>query len=115
MLICKVLESILINNGINFTQKINDGICNISVKGRIDANNADLLLEKLENALQEEQNSILLNMSKVDYLSSIGIRVILKIFKQANEKGGSFSIEHPSEIVKNVLGILALQEMLVKN
>ncbi|MCL2720103.1 MAG: STAS domain-containing protein [Treponema sp.] len=103
------------NTDLNFTQNINDGICIISVKGRIDSNNADLLLSKLEEALEEKQKTILLNMSRVDYLSSIGIRVILKIYKQANEIGSSFSIERPSEIVKNVLGILALQEMLVKN
>jgi hypothetical protein len=39
--------------------------------------------------------------------------VILKIFKQAAENDGSFKIERPSEIVKNVLGMVALKEMLV--
>jgi len=101
------------NESLEFTQKIIDGICKITVKGRIDSNSADELLSKLENTLTDGNKNIVLNMMKVDYLSSVGIRVILKIYKQAGEEGGSFKIEHPSEIVKNVLGMVALNEMLV--
>ena len=98
---------------LQITQSVDDGICTFSAKGRIDSNSADILLVKLENALNEGQKIIILNMSQIEYLSSIGIRVILKIYKQAAELGGSFSISRPSEIVKNVLGMVALQEMLV--
>jgi len=95
------------------TETVGDGICRITAKGRIDANTADMLLDKLENAVNEGQKAIILNMSQIAYLSSVGIRVILKIFKQAEQAGGSFNIERPSEIVKNVLGMVALEEMLV--
>jgi anti-sigma B factor antagonist len=95
-------------------REINEkGICKLYAKGRIDSNSADLLLSELEKALQEEQKAIVLNMSRVEYLSSIGIRVILKIFKQVSETERKFNIEHPSNIVKNVLGMLALKELLV--
>jgi len=101
------------NESLEFTQKITDGICKISIKGRIDSNSADELLAKLENVLSEGQKNIILNMMRVEYLSSVGIRVILKINKQAVEEGGSLKIEHPSQIVKNVLGMVALNDMLV--
>jgi len=95
------------------TENIDEGVYRITAKGRIDANNADSLLFKLENALKDGHKTIILNMSNVEYLSSIGIRVILKIFKQAAEAGGTFNVERPSEIVKNVLGMVALKEMLI--
>jgi len=101
------------DENLQITQSIDDGICTFSVKGRIDSNSADVLLVKLETAVNEGQKTILLNMSQIEYLSSIGIRVILKVYKQAAEAGGAFSITRPSEIVKNVLGMVALQEMLV--
>jgi len=44
----------------------------------VDANSADVLLYKLETALKDGQKTIILNMTQVEYLSSIGIRVILK-------------------------------------
>jgi anti-anti-sigma factor len=95
------------------TNEINEGICRFFVKGRVDSNSADLLLEALEKALEEGQKMILLNMNDVEYLSSIGIRVILKIYKKLSETEGKFNIEQPSNIVKNVLGMLALKEILV--
>ena len=103
----------MIDKGLQITQSVDQGICTFSAKGRIDSNSADFLLVELENAINEGQKVIILNMSQIEYLSSIGIRVILKIYKQAAELGGAFNISRPSEIVKNVLGMVALQEMLV--
>jgi len=98
---------------LKLTENIDSGICRLAAKGRVDSNTADLLLIGLENALNNGHKAIILNMSQVNYLSSIGIRVILKIYKQAVEMGGSFNVERPSEIVRNVLGMVALKEMLV--
>jgi len=103
------------NEELKITENVDNGICHISAKGRVDSNTADTLLEKLEDALNNGQKAIILNMAQVNYLSSIGIRVILKIFKQASENGGSFNIDRPSEIVRNVLGMVALKELLVTN
>ncbi|MCL2758941.1 MAG: STAS domain-containing protein [Treponema sp.] len=104
-----------IDDDLEINQEIKDGICKITAKGRIDSNNADFLLEKLLEIIKEGQKVIILNMAQIEYLSSIGIRVVLKLYKQAMDDGGSFKIESPSKIVKNVLGMVALQEMLVAN
>ena len=90
------------------------GAVKFTLKGRVNAINADSLLYKLETAIKEGHTNIIMNMSQVEYLSSVGIRVILKIYKQTSEKGGTFKIERPSENVKNVLGMVALKEMLVE-
>ncbi|MDR0448022.1 MAG: STAS domain-containing protein [Treponema sp.] len=96
------------------TEEKNPGASKFIVKGRVNVDTADVLLFKLENALKDGQINIILNMAQVEYLSSIGIRVLLKMYKQALEIGGKFNIERPSENVKNVLGMSALDEMLVK-
>jgi anti-anti-sigma factor len=88
------------------------GASRFILKGRVNATSADALLYKLETALKEEQKNIVVNMSQVEYLSSVGIRVILKIYKQAAETGGKFNIERPTENVKNVLGMVALKQLL---
>ena len=97
------------------TENIKDGVCRLIAKGRIDSNSADILLYKLENTLNDGQTAVILDMAQVEYLSSMGIRVILKTYKQLTEAGGTFNIERPSEIVKNVLGMAALKDMLVSN
>jgi anti-sigma B factor antagonist len=83
------------------------------LKGRLNTSSADWFQFRLEEALRGGHKNILLNMSQVEFLSSTGIRVILKIYKQLTEKGGKFGIERPSECVKNVLGMAALKDMLV--
>jgi len=89
------------------------GAARFVLKGRVNAASADSLLFRLEAALKEERKNIVVNMAQVEYLSSVGIRVILKIYKQSMETGGKFKVEHPSEIVKNVLGMVALKELMI--
>jgi len=84
------------------------------VKGRLNTSYAPRLENEIIDALNEGHKHIILDLSSVSYLSSTGIRVILKTFKQANLSGGKLNIEHPSENVKNVLGMAALEEMLLK-
>ena len=95
------------------TEEKTGGVCRFVVKGRVDSNNSDALQSKLENAIREGQTAIILNMTQVEYLSSMGIRVILKIYKQISETGGKFNVERPSRIVKNLLGMVALKEMMI--
>ncbi|MDR2941404.1 MAG: STAS domain-containing protein [Treponema sp.] len=98
---------------LSVTESLDGDVCNLIANGRVDSNSADILKEKLEDVLKAGHKNIILNMSHVKYLSSIGIRVILNIYKQAKEADGSFKIARPSEFVKNVLGMVALKEMLV--
>ena len=95
------------------TEEKAGGICRFILKGRIDSSNSDKLQFTLDNAVKEGEAAITLNMTQVDYLSSMGIRVILKIYKQMSETKGKFNIERPSRIVKNLLGMVALKEMLI--
>ena len=90
-----------------------DGKFKLYAAGRIDANSSAALLETLENTLQSGKKEIILNMTDVKYLSSIGIRALLKTYKDAQAEGISFYIERPSDVVKNILGMAALKDMLL--
>ena len=83
------------------------------LKGRVDSSSSDVLNFKLERALKEEYKKLILNMSQVEYLSSAGIRVILNNYKNAKKAGGKLGIESPTESVRNVLGMTALDELLI--
>ena len=89
-------------NGVRFT-----------IKGRVNSTNVTEIQYKLEKALKDGEKNIIINMFQVNFLSSAGIRVILKTHKDATRVGGYLGIEKPSENVRNVLGMTALNEMLV--
>ena len=89
------------------------GVVEFILKGRVDSFSSDVLNFKLERALNEGEKKLVLNMSQVEYLSSAGIRVILNTYKNAKKAGGKLGIESPSQSVRNVLGMTALDEMLI--
>ena len=93
-------------------EKAQEGV-RLIIKGRIDSNNASILEQKLEDALNKGEKHIILNMSQVEHLRSVGIRIILKAYKNAREAGGKVGIEQPSKNVKKVLAITSLEEMLI--
>ena len=82
------------------------------INGRVNTNNAPELEDKLNEALKAGHQNIILNMLRVDHLSSAGIKVILKAYKEAKSKNGKLGIEGPSENVRNVLGMTALDTLL---
>ncbi|MCL2010472.1 MAG: STAS domain-containing protein [Synergistaceae bacterium] len=89
------------------------GVARFTVIGRVNSKTSPALKNELEDALNSGEVNIVLNMFQVEYLSSDGIRIILKIYKEAEQAGGKLRIEKPSEMVRSVLGMVALNGMLI--
>jgi anti-anti-sigma factor len=69
---------------------------------------------KLKRVLDSGCTHIVINMCFVKSFSSAGIRVVLATYKKLKKVGGKLQIENPSENVKNVIGMVALDELLLK-
>ncbi len=96
------------------TEEQRDGCVKFTLKGPVNTLGANALQYRLDDTLDAGCVNIVANMAQVSYLSSSGIRVLLSTYKKALKQEGQFRIERPSENVKNVLGMTALDEMLVK-
>ena len=96
------------------TQEKNQEGVKLVIQGRMDSNNSVEFERKLAIVLEDGPVDVVLNMSQVEYLCSTGIRVILKAYKNAKAAGYKFGIEAASDCVRNVLGMVALDEMLIK-
>jgi len=93
-------------------EKIPNGVKFI-IHGRINTINADQIQIMLNEAMKEKPGSIVFNMFHVVYMSSAGLKVILKTYKDAKETGITLGIEMPSENVLNILKMTALDGLLV--
>ena len=93
-------------------EKTQEGV-KFFLEGSITSYNADTLQKELESAQKEGIYNILLNMLHVEYLSSTGIKVLVKNFKSAKKAGGRLSIETPSERVRSILEMVALDELMI--
>ena len=96
-------------------QKSQDGdVVRFFVKGRISSTTSFKFGRELNAALSMGQNNMILDMSEVEFLSSLGIRSILSAYKQTAATGGKLQIANPTENVVNVLGMAALSSMLLE-
>lgn len=94
------------------TQQV-DGAVEVLVTGRLDASWADHLARALDEAVRGGADHIRVNMAGVVYMSSVGIRVLLKFYKQLQRINGSLGVSAPSEPVQTVLELAGLQVLLV--
>lgn len=81
----------------------------LAVEGRVDTLTAPEL-EKEIQALQDPE-SLLLDFSKVEYISSAGLRVLLSAHKTLSKKGG-LTISNVSEPVLEVFEVTGFKEIL---
>ena len=101
------------NERLNITEEKKTGSIKLIINGRINSDSVDGLQDKLQNALDNGRTNIILNMQWVEYLGSAGIRVIIKTYQATKIAGGKLKIEKPSQIVRNILNMAALDEILI--
>ena len=85
----------------------------IRLGGKIDSQNALALQNYLDDLIGDGWKHIILEMHEVKFFSSNGIRAVLATYKRLYDDG-CLRIAYPSQNVANVLGMVALDQMLLK-
>jgi anti-anti-sigma factor len=93
-------------------QQVNN-LIELRIKGRLDGYWADHLTRELADTIREGNQQMRLNMAEVTYLSSAGIRVLLRTHKQLKSINGSLIVSSPSEQVRKVLELTGLGNLLL--
>lgn len=88
-------------------------IIELKLSGRLDAYWSDHLANAIDAAIRQGSHKVVLNMADMAYLSSAGIRVLLKYFKQLREIKGSLGISSPSEGALAILELAGLSSFVV--
>jgi len=88
----------------NVNIKTDENIVIISIEGSIDSKTAgDLQSQIMEKV--SETNNVLLDLTKVDYVSSAGLRVLLMIYRQIKSKNGKVILVGVSEEIRDVMSM----------
>ena len=91
-----------------------DEFLQLHVEGRLDAANAMHLEKTLEEAIHSGDFKIKLEMGRVTYLSSAGLRVLLKFSQMLKNYSGSFQLINVSPTVKNVLEMTGMSKSMLE-
>ncbi|MBI4467912.1 MAG: STAS domain-containing protein [Acidobacteria bacterium] len=95
------------------TSKREDDFMVVRAKGRLDAYWADHLSEALEEVMRQGHHRIRVNLSEVDYISSMGIRVLVVFYKKLESIAGVFVVSDPSPGIRKVLEMVGLGKTLI--
>ena len=82
----------------------------LTLEGRLDTTTSSALEEAI--AAVGGAEAIRLDLRGLEYISSAGLRVLLKTEKALREKGGSLTLEAPTEEVMEVLRITGFDTLL---
>ena len=82
----------------------------IALEGQLDTMTAPALEAELEDALKSA-DSLVLDFSELDYVSSSGLRVLLSAHKRMSCKGG-MKVKNINEIVREVFEVTGFCDFL---
>lgn len=86
----------------------------MKVKGRVDSDTAPEFDEALTKLLQDNKKKIVLNLQAVEYMSSAGLRAMVKAYQTAKKSGGDVrlaSVSSPVEVVLRTVGMMQMLQM----
>ncbi len=89
----------------------NEAQTRLILDGRLDAESVKDLKAALAG-LSENVTNIEIDLSGTDSVSSAGLRVFLQLHNQLMQGGGSLTISHPQEVVREVLDNTGLTDCL---
>lgn len=96
---------------INEEQLQND-IFKINLSGRMDIEGVGQIETKFAGMTASPRMAVIVDMSDVPYMSSIGIRALLMNAKSVAKRGGKFVLLNPQANVKNVLVTSGIDQII---
>jgi anti-anti-sigma factor len=81
---------------------LDNGITNVLVSGRMDVQGA-LAVDKKFSTIADEKKKVVIDLSQVTFLASLGIRTLIMSCKTLASKGGDMVLLNPQPNVEKVL------------
>ena len=80
-----------------------DGVTRIHISGSLDFQSAPDLESRFASIAESVKSSAILDLSAIDYLSSIGVRALVTTGKAIASRGGKLILLNPRDVVRTVL------------
>jgi len=86
----------------------------LALDGRIDAYWSTVLDEAIKDEIRSGNYLVSLDFSKVDYISSAGIRILVKYYKELKAIDGDFSLINLTQAIKSVIELVGMDMLIGK-
>ncbi len=95
---------------LNISKELKDEVLTVTLDGRLDTITARELEKELENLYGV--NKIVIDLEKLEYMSSAGLRVILILQKKMSIKGG-LVVKNPNAEIKELFDMTGFSDYLI--
>jgi len=89
-----------------------DHVALYGLRGDLDATMAQPFLAEVERALDRGVKTLVINGSRIELMTSMGLRALVEARRRCRERGGELAIARPSVAVRQVLDLLELHPLL---
>lgn len=84
------------------TEKRQDGVVILVPKGRLDSNTSDDFEKRLLGLVNAGETSLIIDFKYLDYISSAGLRVLLKTAKELKRKNGQLAFCAVKDYIREI-------------
>lgn len=98
--------------GINSTYENEQKVWNVGISGELDLSCSEELKTKLDSNIEENLSDINIDMSKLKYIDSTGVGVIVGVMKNLRSKGKDIKILNARDNVKKIFNITGLDQII---
>ncbi len=93
-------------------KNLDNGIHYISLIGRMDVKGTQEIDMKFTALVATNESPVIVDLSEVDMITSIGIRTLISNAKALNVRGGKMVMFNPQSMVKNVLTTAGIDKLI---
>jgi anti-sigma B factor antagonist len=95
---------------LNIVKNTENAKLTVALEGRLDTTTAPELEQSLKESM-DSANDLTLDFSKLDYISSAGLRVLLSAHKSMAKKGG-MKVVNVNDVVNEVFDVTGFADIL---
>ena len=84
----------------------------VDLVGDLDTSASDVFVEDVSKLFENGCNSVVLDMSQLEFLSSSGLRKLLIISRMAASKGGRMTVRNVSPDIRQIFSLTGFDSLL---
>ena len=92
--------------------QVRDGLAHVVLRGELDLSTVGKVQEELARVQADQPEVVVLDLSKLTFLDSTGLRCVVTADDHAKQTGGRFVIVRGPEAVQRVFTITRLEDRL---
>ncbi len=93
------------------TKEKNGDVLNIAIEGEVNVATAPQLKEALEGEVDDVME-VIFDLKDTDYVSSVGLRVILGVYQELDDKDGRMVLKNVNEVLMEILEMTGFTDFL---